>query len=289
LAARVLSSEARGRIVRFLESRLCPDGGFRGAPGGADLYYTFFGTMAFRALTGSAPPASARYAGGFHGKTEGLDLAHLRALAGLLALAEPVDAVALSREILNAIAGFASSDGGYHHSEREAANSTPYGVFLATSAIADSGRSASAEQATLLDAGVWNDVGFELATNASAALAVCADAGRGDSRVAEAAAAFLKTLERNDGGFAAAPMVPFSDLLSTASAVSALALCERFEIGKRAEGVRSFVESAWDDDSGGFAAVEIPTTPTVATDTPAPDCEHTFHALLVLGAMCPRG
>jgi hypothetical protein len=77
-------------------------------------------------------------------------------------------------------------------------------------------------------------------------------------------------------GFAAAPLVPVPDLLSTATALHALSQFNSLppEITDRC---LDFVIGLW-DESGGFVGHALDRTP---------DCEYTFYALLALGNLAP--
>jgi len=261
LSGKILAPEAVGKIVGFIE----PDD---------DIYYAFFGAMVLAALSSDAAEYAERSLDAFRGDMDSLDLAHLRSLAGLAAISRSGRAAA-NAEILETLAEFAAADGGFHHTNRRAPESTPYGAFLAVALAADLDAPDAAPAEKMADVlGKKHAAGaeFRLATDAAAFLSTLAKAGRADSDAAEAAAAFLETLSRPDGGFAANPAVGFSDTLSTSSALYALRAAGRGE-GKPRGGVEGFVESVWDENSGGFAAVP----------DARPDSEHTFHALLALG------
>jgi len=75
-----------------------------------------------------------------------------------------------------------------------------------------------------------------------------------------------------DGGFFAAPRAPMPDLLSTATALHALAALHADVAGIR-EACLDFVDSLW-TSIGGFHG-------TWADDTL--DCEYTYYGLLALG------
>jgi hypothetical protein len=75
-----------------------------------------------------------------------------------------------------------------------------------------------------------------------------------------------------DGGFAASPNTPMPDLLSTATALHALAALER-SISSVKEPCLDFIDTLWTNE-GGFYGHWGDTTL---------DCEYTYYGLLALG------
>ena len=92
-----------------------------------------------------------------------------------------------------------------------------------------------------------------------------------------AVARWLLAQRRPDGGFAAFGLAGGSDLLSTATALHALAYMD-VPLDDLRSATRAFVEDLW-CDSGGFRGQPA--------DASA-DCEYTFYALLALGHLSDR-
>jgi hypothetical protein len=74
------------------------------------------------------------------------------------------------------------------------------------------------------------------------------------------------------GGCRAVPAAPMPDLLSTATALHALAL-NRIALDNLAEPTLDFIDTLW-DGRGGFGGTQV---------DKRPDCEYTYYALLALG------
>jgi prenyltransferase beta subunit len=103
---------------------------------------------------------------------------------------------------------------------------------------------------------------------AAAALLLCSFGHAVDHQVAS----WLKARRTASGGFLASPLAPLPDLLSTATAMVALARLGQLDGGTR-NAVVAFVEDHW-DQSGGFVGHLADSQP---------DCEYTYYALLSLG------
>jgi prenyltransferase beta subunit len=82
---------------------------------------------------------------------------------------------------------------------------------------------------------------------------------------------WLLARQHRQGGFTAHPRIPAPDLLSTATALQALAAVQRLQDVHR-PACLEFVEDLW-TDSGGFCGHRA---------DPMPDCEYTFYGLLAL-------
>lgn len=277
-AMRAIDAEAKREIRKFILSTRSGDGAFEG-PGndGPDPYYSFFAAMTLKALDKHAripidDTAMARFAE----TADKMDLAHIRSIAGIAALTRGRNDKT-DTETVRRLADFAAKDGGFHHARRSAAESTPYGIFLALAAAADLDAEHIARASSMADIiETKNDAWTRrtVATETAAILAVMAKAKRADSKRARQAIDALQSLARPDGGFAASKSIPFSDTLSTSAAVYALRVSKKLD-GKQTDNLKSFIESVWNEKSGGFAAVPYAT----------PDSEHTFHAILALGCL----
>ncbi len=269
--ARKQLGESADLVARFLLAQRNDDGGFRDRAGASDLYYTVFGLEGLIALC-IDPPAeeTAAYLRSF-GDGESLDFVHLACLARCWADVSrglshvPVDAI--SRRIET----HRSPDGGY--------NGTLYGCFLALGAYQDLRREMP-ERARLLDCirrlqaadgGYANQPGATVGqTPATAAAATLLR--QLDQPAPPALGQWLLERCRPAGGFFASPQAPIPDLLSTATALHALAGLHVALDGIR-EPCLDFIDSLW-TNQGAFYG-------NWADDSL--DCEYTYYALLALG------
>jgi len=271
---RDLRPDAAARALAFLRRQAHLQGGWCDRSGQADLYYTVFALMGLAALEAEIPAdAVARYLAGF-GDGRSLDLVHLASLARCWSLARPEGPPAKRRQaMLSHLETYRSADGGYGPvpgSPRGAA----YAVYLALGAVEDLG-AAVAEPAGLVrcilslraDDGSWGP------TPATAGAAeVLRDLGQA---VEPATAQWLLARQASEGGFRAFPGAPGSDLLSTATALHALATAGTRLEGAARDACCRFVLDLEAPD-GGFRGHPA--------DDQA-DCEYTFYGLLALGHM----
>lgn len=271
--------ESVSTVVEFLRSQANADGGFRNRGGASDLYYTMFALEALAALD---VPADRRGVSGFlksYGSGEQLDLIHLACLircwAGLSD--ESIDA-ALRDGLLKHLESYRSLDGGF----TDAVNSetaTAYGCFLGLGAYQDLGVSLpdagklveSLGRMRREDGSYANDVtspqGMTPAT--AAAMVTLHQLGHGDFGPQ---VEWMIRRARAIGGFTPAERAPMQDLLSTATALFALATVQAdYSSVKRS--CLEFVDSLW-DPQGGFCGTWMDETV---------DCEYTFYGLLALG------
>ena len=273
-----LLGESSALVRSFLHEQLQPDGGFRDRSGGSDLYYTVFGLEALIALRADVPAENVR---GFllrHGTGESLDLVHLACLARCWA-ALPVprlDSQATSL-LANHLEQFRSADGGYH-TRLGSAYGTAYHGMLALGAYQDLGLPvprpdalrASLQSLKVAAGGFANEPAVTLGATPATAAAVIAlrhlDAPLPD------VTSWLLTQCHAEGGFLAAPGALMPDLLSTATALHALAALHA-SIDPIAERCLDFIDTLW-TSRGAFYG-------TWADDEP--DCEYTYYGLLALG------
>jgi hypothetical protein len=291
LAPKVLG-DATELVTRFVRSQQNDDGGFRDRKGESDLYYTVFGLDALAALQQPIDRGRLRrYAESF-GAGESLDFVHLCALARCWAELDRGDAGAgrsanenkagIEAAFAKRLATFRAHDGGFNP-KPNSARGTAYGAFLGVAAYQDL-RVALPKPMELVrslkfletEDGGWTNELFGRgpmpvgATNATAAavtvlrnLGVPVNAAVGDWLLAQA---------HPQGGFLAVPGAPIPDLLSTATALHALAgLGVSFERIK--EPCLDFVDSLWTNEGGfhgNWADEHL-------------DCEYTCYGLLALG------
>lgn len=278
-----LLKELAPRVVDFVQSCRNPDGGFRGRSEASDLYYTVFGLASLRALGASIRfEATARYLEEF-GVGEGLDVVHLACLARCWASLTPEAAVpdSVSSAVLSLIESYRSPDGGYRHGET-AGWGTAYAAFLALGAYQDLGRElpraralvASIEELRTADGAYGNGPGLAAGTTPVTAAAVTVRRCLGEE-TEPAVVDWLFARCLPGGGFFAMPQAPVPDLLSTATALHALAGAGA-SLRRIREPSLDFLDSLW-SDTGGFRGTWA---------DPMVDCEYTYYGLLALGHLC---
>jgi prenyltransferase beta subunit len=277
-----LLAESTELVRRFLFGQQNDDGGFKDRSGRSDLYYTVFGLEGLLALQAPLPiERVVSYLRPFGGGAE-LDLVHLCCLARAWAAFGAVSSLTMPpadrEQALKQIECFRSRDGGYHPVAGRAGG-TVYAGFLAIGAhqdlrspLPDPESLAQALMACATPDGAWaNEPGMkEGSTNATAAavtllrqLSHAANKQVGD---------WLLARVHPQGGFRAAPAAPVPDLLSTATALHALAGLERDCSGIK-ESCVDFVDSLWTNE-GAFHG---------HWGDDALDCEYTYYGLLALG------
>jgi prenyltransferase beta subunit len=277
-----LLGESTPLVLDFFLRQQHHDGGFRDRSGRSDLYYTVFGIEGLLALQAPLPvSALVDYLGRFQEGSE-LDFIHLCCLARCRAAVGEKDAPASWRSwvqpMRERLEHFRSGDGGYSVTAG-AARGTAYACFMALAAYQDlrlsppaSDRVLACVQTLATPDGAWgNEAGLKAgATNATAAaitllrqLRVSPPAGLAE---------WLLAQRHPQGGFRAAPNAPLPDLLSTATALHALAGLER-TMGDGREDCLDFVDTLWSNE-GGFHG---------HWGDDFLDCEYTYYGLLALG------
>jgi hypothetical protein len=294
LAPKILGDEATKLVVQFLRSQQNEDGGFKDRQGKSDLYYTVF---ALDALTALQEPIDSPRVRGYvesFGDGAGLDFVHLCTLARCWAaltcgssqrepaLRRATIPAATRDSLLHGLSAFRAGDGGFHPTPNSA-RGTAYGAFLGTAAYQD----LQAELPQPMELvrslkfletkdGAWTNEVFGRsrmpvgATNATAAAVTVLR--NLNMPVSAAVGDWLLTQAHPQGGFLAVPGAPIPDLLSTATALHALAgLQVSFERIK--EPCLDFVDSLWTNEGsfhGNWADEHL-------------DCEYTCYGLLALG------
>lgn len=279
LAPRLLG-DSTDLVRAFYRRQFTDEGGAHDRAGRPDLYYTIFALAGLQALDESLPDDSIeRYLRGF-GEGRQLDFVHLSALArcwasiGLPRMPEGVGAALLAQ-----IESFRTPDGGYDGDPR-AAHGTAYGAFVALGAYEDLGRTPphalklfQALQRLQSADGAWSNVpGARFgALNATAGAAILIR--HLGFPVNPAVGDWLLAQMHPQGGFVAVPRAPLPDLLSTATALHALAALDRRLTSEQHERCLDFVDSLWTAE-GGFHGNW--------TDEYL-DSEYTYYGLLALG------
>ncbi len=271
-----LLGEATDLVRDFVVEQLHDDGGFCDRQGEADLYYTVFGLDCLHALDVAVPTAKVRPYLETFGDGEGLDLVHLSCLArswaalGTLPVQRP--------GLLRRLSSFRSGDGGFA-SASGAREGSVYDGFLAAGAFEDLGeevpeRNVLAEYILgfeTADGGFANDRRVETGTTpvTAAAVVLLPHLGR---EAPPRAVRWLLAQAHRQGGFVAASGAPMPDLLSTATALHALAALEH-PLSDLTEPCLDYVDSLW-TNRGAFHG-------NWADDSV--DVEYTFYGLLTLG------
>jgi prenyltransferase beta subunit len=277
LAPRLLGDSAH-LVGEFLRSRLNEDGGFQDRAGASDLYYTVFGLEGLMALQADLPTSRiAGYLRGF-GSGEELDFVHLCCLArAWAALPTPLRDDAPRAALLVRLQEFRSADGGFADAPGESDGSV-YACFLAAAAYQDlntplpdpAGLLRCVASLRAADGGYANhrDLPMGLTPPTAAVAALQRQFG-----VPPDPSLSGWLLDRcHEGGFFATPLAPIPDLLSTATALHALAGMQ-VDLAPLREACLDYVDSLWTNRGAFFGSW---------TDDDA-DCEYTYYGLLALG------
>ncbi len=301
LAPRLLHDSSE--LVRdFVLSRLLPEGGFADREEKADLYYTVFGIECLLALQADIPSKQiAAYLQEF-GDGEGLDLVHLaclaRAWASLPDASLEADKCLRLRDHARRLrrggaegepserdattaSGSGAAPSPRFETEREF--ETVYDVFLmlgieqdapfdSAPGLLDRERAAATVQAMETADGSYGNQPAALSGTTPAAAAAATIARHLEFTLEHDVGKWLLDACYVEGGFRAAPATPLPDLLSTATALHALAGQQR-SFDHLREPCLDFVDSLW-TNRGGFLG-------HWADDVL--DCEYTYYGLLALG------
>ena len=275
-----LLGDSTGLVRDFLLRQHNPDGGFRDRDGRSDLYYTVFGLEGLLALQIPLPTAAVKSYLDSFGDGTGLDFVHLCCLArGRAALRiAPAENPAWQTVMAERLERFRSADGGYHVQPGSKAG-TSYGNFMAAAAFQDLERAPpeprqlhASMTALATPDGAWsNERGLPTgATNATAAaITLLRQIGQPiDPRAGD----WLLACWHPQGGFRATPAAPLPDLLSTATALHALAGLEK-SFAPQQEACLNFVDTLWSNE-GGFHG---------HWGDDFLDVEYTYYGLLALG------
>lgn len=267
-------------LVRdYLRSQLTPAGGFADRAGNPDLYYTVFGLEGLFALRADLPIVQVLGYLKSQGAGEQLDFVHLSCLCRCWAgMPKDEHKHIPSEAILSKVESFRSADGGYAQ-EPGQADGTVYGCFLALGAYQDLGRDLPdvpgvvncINRLRAEDGGYANQLDVPLGLTPSTAAAVTL-LRQYHQPIPEGTGEWLLSRHAADGGFFATPMAPMPDLLSTATALHALAGLH-VDLEPIREPCLDFIDTLW-TSQGGFHG-------TWTDDTL--DVEYTYYGLLALG------
>jgi prenyltransferase beta subunit len=280
LAPRMLEDSAS--LVRdFLRRQFVSGAGAADRGGRADLYYTIFALAGLEAVNAPLRPDDALHAPlvawlqGF-GDGDGLDFIHLGALARCrAALGVKADAARL----VERLEAYRSSDGGYHETPGSPRGHA-YGCFVALGASQDLG-GAVPEPLRMVQClkfletpdGAWGNVrGMREGTVPATAAAVTL-LHQLNVPINQTTGEWLLAQQHESGGWLAVPGAPMPDLLSTATALHALACLDRPLPATAREKALDFVDTLWNAEGGfhGHWADDVL------------DAEYTFYGLLALG------
>lgn len=277
LAPRQLG-ESRDLVAALLLRSLNPDGGFQNRAGDSDLYYTVFGLEGLIALQEPVPTESvSAYLRSF-GDGDGLDLVHLACLARCWAAVSRDLRGVPARAQLARLEAYRSDDGGYAQ-VTAAPQGSVYASFLALGAHQDLGAALSEPDRLLhalaglrsADGGYAHKAGDALGVTTVTAAAVLLLRELGGP-IDPHLGMWLLDRCHASGGFLPTPAAPVPDLLSTATALHALAALQVPLAGLQEECL-DFVDSLWTNRGGFFGSWMDDTL----------DCEYTFYGLLALG------
>jgi len=269
---------ATDRVAEFFEAQAHVDGGVADRAGNSDLYYTVFGLEGQLALQAPLPEVSARAYLTAFGSGSHLDFVHAACLARCWAcLPTPRMGEAAARALAGHLESCRSADGGYA-ANPDSPRGTVYHCFLALGAYQDLGLDMPDGLGLLRcigglrtgDGAYANEAGLPVGMTPATAAAVTVLRHFGEP-VPSAAGAWLLERAHPAGGFVATQGIAMPDLLSTATALHALAgMHLSFEHLK--EPSLDFIDSLWTGKAfcGSWA-------------DDAEDCEYTYYALLALG------
>ena len=276
LSPRVLA-ESIGLVGHFFRQQLAPRGGFVDRTGQPDLYYTVFGLEGLIAIHTDPPLVVADYLRSF-GAGEALDFVHACCLARAWATMSRTDADLDAASLGSRLESFRSAEGGYHPAagSREG---TAYASFLALGAYQDLRMPlpdprrliASIDGLRARDGAFANQPRMARGQTSATAAAIAVHRQL-HHEVDDALGDWLLARLHPEGGFTAAPDVPMPDLLSTATALHALASLHR-PLDDIRETCLDFIDTLW-TNRGGFYG-------HWADDHL--DCEYTYYGLLALG------
>ena len=279
VAPKMLGDSAE--LVRaFFLRQFTDEGGGRDRDGRADLYYTIFALAGLQALQAEPPVERVRHYLSAFGDGAVLDFVHLGALARCWAAVglEKMPA-GLADALLARIEAHRARDGGYD-ADIAAESGNAYGCFVALGAYQDLQRELP-EPLRMVQClkfletpdGAWGNArGLALGSTNATAAAVTLLHQLGMPMNAPVADWLLARIHPQ-GGFLAMPNAPLPDLLSTATALHALACLEREIPAAVRERCLDFIDTLWSAE-GGFHG-------HWADDHL--DAEYTFYGLLALG------
>ena len=272
--------EATDLVRAFYAKQLHDSGGGCDRSGRPDLYYSVFVLNGFEALDMQIPRERVAAWLNTFGGGEELDLVHASSLARCWSIVgRKLMSRGLAKTICNRIESFRKPDGGYDvNSSQE--HGTAYGAFLALGAYQDLGKLPPSPLSIVRGLKrletpdhAWNNgpsmkIG---STNPTAGAVILLNSLH--LPIHEGVGRWLLAQLHSGGGFLAVPGAPMPDLLSTATALHALAALDVKLTSTQRERCLDFLDSLWSAE-GGFHG-------HWADDHL--DAEYTFYGLLALG------
>ena len=277
LAPRLLADSTELVQCFYLE-QFNAEGAASDRAGTPDLYYTIFALAGSQALDVPIPIDRTRK--WLHSFAEGdsLDFVHLGALARCWAVIGEAPSELL-QAILNRLESFRRDDGGYN-ANRSLPFGTAYDAFVALGAYQDLGQTPPDILKLLrslkrLETGdhAWTNVPGQAVGSLNPTAAAVTLITHLGFPVNSAVGDWILAQAHPQGGFVAAPGAPIPDLLSTATALHALACLGRRVPSEVHEKCLDLVDTLWSAEGGfhGHWADDFL------------DVEYTFYGLLALG------
>jgi len=276
-----LLGESVELVEGFLRRQQNDDGGFKDRAGTSSLYYTVFGIDGLVALQAQAV---ARVEGFLRGFGAGEDLGFVdlcclaRCWAAISATTTDATSVSFKEGILNRIEQFRSKDGGYNPSV-DSPFGTAYACFLALGACQDLKVELPRPLGLIqclkfleTSDGAWANERHVKTGSTNATAAADTLLRQLDVPISDAVGHWLLARCHPEGGFRASPDAPVPDLLSTATALHALAGLQ-VPFARVKESCLDFIDTLWTNE-GGFHG---------HWGDDVLDCEYTFYGLLALG------
>ena len=278
-----LGAHALGESAQLVRDRLlrtvAPCGGGPDRDGRDDLYYTIFWLACLEALSSGPPnqPKTQAFIESHHAG-EDLDLIHLGALARCRAALGLSDK-RVEESLLKRIESFRSLDGGYDATPAQPTGNA-YAAFVAFGAHQDLGHEIPAplelvKSLKRLESrdGAWGNVPALPRGSTNPTAAAVTLLSQLQMPLNPTVADWLLGQVHPQGGFMAMPLAPIPDLLSTATALHALACLETPIPSAIKEACLDFIDSLWSAE-GGFHG---------HWNDDHLDTEYTFYGLLALG------
>jgi hypothetical protein len=277
LAPRLLA-DSTPLVKDFFSRQFNEQGAALDRGGKPDLYYTIFALAGAQAMDAAIPTEKTReWLNGF-GDGASLDLIHLGALARCWAVVGG-GSKDITASILERLEKFRQRDGGYN-ADRNAGFGTAYDAFVALGAYED--LSAKPPDVIQLIRSLkrletadhaWSNRPDQKIGNLNATAGAVTLITHLGFPVNSAVGDWLLTQASQQGGFLAVPGAPIPDLLSTATALHALACLERRVPSKIHEGCLDFIDTLWSAEGGfhGHWADDFL------------DAEYTYYGLIALG------
>ncbi|MHC5075251.1 MAG: prenyltransferase/squalene oxidase repeat-containing protein [Planctomycetota bacterium] len=280
--SKTVLEDSTSLVINFLQSKINPDGGFKGRGEQSDLYYTFFGLEALIALGSSLPRDNISDYLKESMKTKPKDLVHLASLIRCCVnLTNDRIEGKLCDSFIKDIECYRCKDGGYANTTN-VDKGTVYGCFFALTAYQDLELDLPDSALTVeciqnlcnSDGSFSNDSIIHIgSTNATAGAVIILR--HLNQPINQNTTGWLLEQCISSGGFLAMPNAPIPDLLSTATALHALARTG-YEISTIKEKCLDYIDSLWSGEGGFYGNW---------TDKVL-DCEYTYYGLLALGHLC---